>query len=58
MQHSYGSDDAVKLTTALLEQAGLEASPQRDVTSHSVVAFVIEKATRILCSDHAVHESA
>lgn len=58
MQRSDGSDDAVKPTTALLEQAGLEASPQRDVTSHSMVAFVIEKVTRIFCSDHAVHESA
>lgn len=58
LQHPDGADGAAKPPGALLEQAGLGASPQRDVPSHSTVAFVIRRVTSILCSGRAVHESA
>ena len=58
LQHPDGADGAVKPSGVLLEQAGLGASPQRDVPSHSTITFVIWKVRSILCSDCAVHESA
>lgn len=58
LQHPDGVDGAAKPLSALLEQAGLEASPQRDVPSRSTVAFVIRRVTSNLCSGCAVHERA